>query len=74
MTTHSLSTIKQFAEEDSKNGYVVHINVIRRAAGDYVYQTSDWCDSSSIAGYENGRLLYDYSNGTGYEAYLKGFK
>ena len=41
------------AYEESKNGYVVHVQQI----GPICYRLTDWYSESVIASYENGREL-----------------
>ena len=49
-----LETAKQQAEEESKNGYVVHVNQI----SDDEYELSDWYDDeTTVISFENGNQL-----------------
>lgn len=54
----SLEDIKRQAEENSKEGYVVHVN----RTGEDSYKLSDWYDAdTTVASYENGRSLNEWS-------------
>lgn len=45
------------AREDSKAGYVQHVNLTVRAGG-YSYAVSDWYDGdATVASFEGGRLI-----------------
>lgn len=66
MTTHLLDEAKAQAILVSIiSGCAQHVSIIRRPIGDYGYQVSDWYGGdNAVVGYEDGRVLYDYSKGT----------
>lgn len=47
----NLAAAKRYAQEDSKNGYVQHVNEDTKG----IYVVSDWYDyETTVASYENG--------------------
>lgn len=48
----NLELLKRYAKQQSRNGYVQHVN----KTSDGYYVISDWYDAdSTVASYENGR-------------------
>jgi hypothetical protein len=51
--------ISKEAQEESKKGFVQHVNVYGKNEGDIAFKIEDWSDSSNtVASYENGTELY----------------